>query len=448
MTELLPITLLYVEDEAELREAVTVFLERRCLTVHTASDGIEALEKVAKLKPDLVVTDIRMPRLDGLGLAARLRAEHPEIPVIITTAFTEVDYLIRAIDVGISGFVRKPLVYGQLLSAIKKSAQPVIQQRRIETLRQQLEDAFLGRLGWSEAQRQTVERAIRAAESSYCLMLEGEAGTGKTHLAGLIHAMSRRLRGPFIVFDSAGLTVEQVELELFGRREKELGKLSVAAGGTILVRQTDTLPLIVQEKLARIIHEQRFFRISDPVPKPLAARIMATIRGDAITVHREGKLCEALYYLLIEQVISLPPLRTITEEIPRLAALFLQEAADDLHRPAAQLTDEGLVFLTGYPWPGNIRQLKSVMRRAAIHQGRSISRELLTSLLPEPTATTLETLPLAPPSLLIDDVEQWLIREALHRSDGRKMQAAELLGMEYKRFKRKMEKYAVPGSMF
>ena len=446
MADLLPINLLYVEDERELREAVALFLEMNCATVQTAADGVEALEKIALNRPDVVVTDIRMPRLDGLGLVARLKNDYPDIPVIISTAFTEVDYLLRAIQLGVSGYVCKPPDYDELIGAIKKCAEPAIQRRQIESLHNLLGDAFLGQLGGSESLLLPARLAARAAENSYSLLIEGEAGTGKTYLAGKIHALGWRSRGPFVVMNGGELSAEQAELELFGRKGRELGRLSVAAAGTILIQQVDKIPLSVQDKLARIIQDKHFYRIGIAEPQPLEARVMATIRGDAVVAHREGRLGEALFYLLSEQVITLPPLRQLPDEIPRLAALFLRESADDLHRSGSHLTGDALPLITGYEWPGNIRQLKNVMRRAALYQGQWINSELLQPLLPAVTDAVAEEHPNVPPSLLFDDMEQWLMCEALNRTGGRKMQAAELLGIDYKRFKRKLEKHGMETS--
>ncbi len=443
MAELLPINLLYVEDERELREAVALFLEMNCATVQSAADGVEALEKIALSRPDVVVTDIRMPRLDGLALTARLKSDYPDIPVIISTAFTEVDYLLRAIELGVSGYVRKPPEYAALLGAIIKCAEPVIQRRQIESLHNLLGDAFLGQLGESESLVLPARLAARAAENSYSLLIEGEAGTGKSYLAGKIHSLGRRSRGPFVVMNGGELSAEQAELELFGRKGRELGRLSVAAAGTILIQQVDKIPLSVQEKLARIIQDRHYYRIGTAEPQPLEARVMATIRGDAVVAHREGRLGEALFYLLSEQVITLPPLRQLPDEIPRLASLFLREAADDLYRCGAHLTEDALPLIAGYPWPGNIRQLKNVMRRAALYRGQRIDSECLRPLLPSMTDVVSQAHPPAPPSLLFDDMEQWLICEALNRTGGRKMQAAELLGIDYKRFKRKLEKHGM-----
>ena len=445
MTDLLPITLLYVEYETGLRGAVSTFLEMYCRTVQTAADGVEALGKIASQRPDIVVTDIRMPRLDGLELAARLKREHPDLPVIITTAFTEVDYLLKAIELGVSGFVRKPLDYEQLLAAIRKHAESVVQRRRIETLHHRIEDLLLERLGGSEALRLVAEQASRAAANNYGVMIEGEAGSGKSYLAGLIHGAGRPPRTSLIVVNGAGETVEQLEIEIFGRRGKELGKLSVAGAGTLLLQQVDLLPVSIQEHLATAIGEGRFFRSGVPEPYPLEARVMATLRGDAATAHREGRLVEALYYNLTEQVIAVPPLRTLPDDIPRMADRFLRVAAEDLHRPSPLLTRDALKVITGYPWPGNIRQLRNVMRRAAISAADRIDAAFLGTLLPLAEPETQPPGMDCPSSLLFDDVEQWVIREALFRSGGWRMRAAELVGMEYKRFKRKLDKYGLAG---
>jgi len=443
MTTLFPISLLYVEDDALLREAVATLLETRFQRVITAADGVEALKIVAEDKPDIVLTDICMPKLDGLELATRLKATHSDIPVIIATAFTEVDHLLKAIELGVSGFVSKPLDYEQLFKTIDKTVQPVIQRKQIESLRNRLGNILSLKLGWSPAMRRVAEQAAMAAESSYNVMIEGEAGAGKTHLAALIHSQGEQCRAPFIVVYCPGTAAEQLEFELFGRRGKNLGKLSVAASGTVVLQQVDTVPVALQAKLARAIDDRTFLRAGDSEPVRLNARVMATVRGSAQAAHAEGRLCDALFYLMTEQVISMPPLRTLLDELPLLAGTFLAEAAEDLHRPGLMLTDDALAFMVGYPWPGNISQLKNIIRRAALCGSRRIDRDHLAPLLPAAATVLPESVPVMPPSLDFAGVEQWAIKEALQRSGGRRMQAAELLGMDYKRFKRKLEKHGL-----
>ncbi len=323
---------------------------------------------------------------------------------------------------------------GQMLGTLS-----VIPLSRMESPLDRHRDDLRQKLGRSSPLRTVVDQAVLAAENSCNLVIQGEAGTGKTYLAGLIHGNRGRGRSPFSIVNCAGHSVQQLEAELFGRRGKEPGKLSVAAGGTILLRQVEDAPLGLQDKVAGMIHERRLFRKGESAAQPLEVRLMATVRGDAATAHREGRLSEALYYQLTEQVIALPSLHDLPKEIPRLAAHFLHEAADDLQRAESRLTDDAVAVAVGYSWPGNIRQLKNVMRRAAIYHVGQIGRDLLESLLPAPVVA--EAKRSLPPSLRLEEVEQWAIGEALLRTGGRKMQAAELLGMEYQRFRRKLSKY-------
>jgi DNA-binding NtrC family response regulator len=443
MTGRLPIHLLYVEDEIEIREAVTTFLEMRCQKVSVAGDGAQALELVEAGRPDLVVTDILMPRMNGLELVARLKKEHPELPVVITTAFAEVDYLLKAIELGVSGFVRKPLDYAEVLTAIEKAARPAMQRRQIEKLRSRIEDVCSVRLGCSPAMRRLAEQATLAAETGYQVVLEGEPGCGKSHLAGMIHLMGERSRQPLVVVPCAGSGTEQLETELFGKRRWGPGKLSVASGGTVVLQHVDQIGHVLQSKLAHALEERRFLPGATAETVALNARVIATVHGSVARAHASGRLCDALFYRLTEQVIALPPLREMPEDLARLAQNFLAEAAGDLRRPGLTLHDDALALIAAHPWPGNIRQLKNIMRRAALCGCKVIGRAQLAPLLPAPAADVGEPAGLLTPFLSFGELERRALTDALQRCGNKKMQAAELLGIDYKRFKRKLEKYGL-----
>ncbi|MBV5339340.1 MAG: sigma-54-dependent Fis family transcriptional regulator [Deltaproteobacteria bacterium] len=434
--------ILYVEDEKIIREAVSLGIEAACGNVRTAGDGVDALRMIREKCPDVVVTDIRMPNMDGLELTALLRHEFPDLAVIITTAFTETDYLLRAIDLGVRACIRKPINYGQLTSAIKSAGQPALLRRQVAQLKSQAEDSLLRELGVSPPMCAVAEQATAVADSNFSIMIQGEAGVGKVHLAGLIHDISDQHRYPYSVVSCDGVAAELLERELFGMKRWGAGRLAVSSGGTVVLHHLDAMPLTLQRKLQRAIAEKSYQPLGETKTLPLEVRFIATLIGtvqDAITA---GRLDAALCYALSDQCITMPPLRSLPEDIPRLAALFLAEALGNRRHSSLRLDGVSSQFLTEQPWPGNIRQLRSVMRRVALFGHETISVTTLQSLLSD-AATTKATPPAEPHILNIDKLEYWAICEALEQCGGKKMQAATLVGLDYKRFKRKLEKHGL-----
>jgi DNA-binding NtrC family response regulator len=241
MTDLKEINILLVEDEEELCWRVATFLKRSCGSVVTAGNGELALESIARRRPDVVVSDIRMPVLDGIGLATRLKAEQPDLPVIFCTAFTETAYLLKAIELGVSALVPKPIDAELLLNAIWQATLPIIQQRRIDTLNSDMTAMVASRLGKGKAMQRLANQATQVASTDYAVLLLGETGVGKSHLAALIHDLSPRRDHPFITVNLGALPEHLAENELFGHAKGAFtgadlatrGLVAAAAGGTL-----------------------------------------------------------------------------------------------------------------------------------------------------------------------------------------------------------------------
>ncbi len=436
---------LYVEDDACIRDAVALAIEVEFGSVRTAEDGVEALVMIRNHCPDVVVTDIRMPRMDGLQLMARLKTEFPDLPVIITTAFTEVEYLLRAIELGVSACIRKPIIYTQLRDVIRSAGQPALLHRQISRMKARADEMLLLKFGESPLMRAVAKQAATAADSEFMLTIQGECGVGKVHLARQIHVMSARRLRPFTVLPCHGVPAERLERELFGLKRWGPGKLAAASGGVVVLQHLDALPRELQIRLLRAIEEKTFFPSGETRSLTLDVRLVATMNGSVRQALVDGRLDPALAYLLADQTIEVPPLRSIREEIPRLACAFLAEAVDNLQRHDPRINEEAGAFLSGQPWPGNMRELRSVMRRAAISGQTIISVEVLRLTMTGSSTGVSADIPAAPPpsSLTLDELERWALLDALKRSDGKKMQAAVLLGVDYKRFKRKLEKYGL-----
>ncbi|MDD2462811.1 MAG: sigma-54 dependent transcriptional regulator [Desulfobulbus sp.] len=444
MTNKLQASILYCEDEAELRQYVQKFLELHCEHIFVAADGREALEMAREQRPDLVLTDIRMPKLDGLMLAEQLEMEMPAVPVVLMTAFSKPQYLVRAIEIGVSGFVRKPIDFDELLKTVRKVLQPTLLRREMEKLHLVTLNYTNIYLGESPTMRRIADQAMLAASSLHEILIVGEQGTGKTRLASLIHTLGGRRKKPFITVNCDGVPAERLEIELFGKKRWGVGRLGAAEGGSLLLQRIDCAPLQVQSRLLRLLEDRYYYPIGDTVECSLQCRIMATAGAVPASRAQESRLVDELMYRLAVQSIRLAALRDMPEEIPVLAQRLLLDFADSMNIQAPSLTSEALRVLQGYLWPGNIRELKSALQRLLFISANRIGAADIQSCIESSKNVGSETSCATYSGVLsLDSLEKWAIAEALRRSGGRKMQAARMLGIDYKRFKRKAALHGV-----
>ncbi|HJV66027.1 MAG TPA: sigma-54 dependent transcriptional regulator [Geomonas sp.] len=439
MNEKIPVKLLYVEDDPAIREAVQMYLELSCDEVVTAADGVAALEQYRVHRPDLVVTDILMPRMDGMELISRLHKVDQELPVLITTAFSESNHLLRAIELGVRGFIRKPLDYQELNAAIRAATLPLVQQRELARLRNDRAESFFQANG--SQYRRVCQQIGQVAEAEYSVLIHGEAGTGKTRAARAIHALSPRGRRPFLPVSCRGSSAERLELELFGRERGALGALAAADGGTLLLHEVSEAPLQTQAKLVSFLEEGKSYRCGGKITRA-DVRLLASLTGEPRRMVEEGKLLEGLFYLLSDLTIRMPSLREMPEELAPLARAFLAEGAEDAGRRVPRLGEDALKVLAKGKWPGNVRELKHIMRRAVLQADREIGESTLLPLM-RAGASAAVSVGEIPPSLSLEELERWAVGQALQITSGRKLQAASLLGIDYKRLQRKIVRYGL-----
>ena len=446
MSGLKDIIVLYVEDEPLLQQYVALSLSLQIGTVLTALDGGQALEMVRRRRPDLVVTDILMPHMDGLALAAALSEEFPGLPVIICTAFTETDYLLRAIELGVSAYVPKPIDVARLLAAIERTAQPILQQRELERLKKESAKSRSVIFGSSPAMAQLAEQLVATADSDFSILLQGEPGSGKSTLAALIHSMSRRQNRPLIGIDAQARDAEQLAAELFGlppgrgrpSATPNHGLLASADGATLLLDAPETLPLPLQARLLRLLEERRYTPAGSLDSIPCDLRILATTSADLAAEVAAGRFRADLLLQIGDIVVTIPPLRARVEDIGQIAGRLLSEAANDLEIACPELTAEALALLSRHPLPGNCRQLRQVLRRSLLVNSGKITASTVKHLLGAASVA-----PAALPKLNLGELERWAVGEALIASGGRKMEAARMLGISYNTFKDKLVRYGI-----
>ncbi len=449
MENKLPLKVLYIEDEPKLRERICIVLRMRFERVFTAANGSEGLEVFSRERPDIIVSDIKMPVMDGLEMTMHIREIAPEAPVILSTAFTETAYLLRAIELGVSAYVRKPLDCRHLVETITRTAAPILQRIELERARQGEHASLELLLGDSPAMQEVIRKARKIAGTDYSIIIQGETGVGKSHLAAIIHGLSPRKHHPFIPVTMSALPESLVESQLFGHIKgaftdagsTKKGLFEEAHGGTIFLDDVDCAPPAIQAKILHAVEQKRFFPVGGTRPVEVDIRIIAASNRDLLDEVHNGNFREDLYYRLGDLVVVLPPLRERGDDIAVLARMFLNDVSLELDRTPPRLAPDALFALNRHPWPGNVRELKSVMKRVALFAGETVTGEDLVTVmtaLRKPAAdmdmTRLQTL---------DELKCQAVRQALAATGGKKMEAARLLDVDYSSFKRMLEKYNV-----
>ena len=447
MNEKVPITVLYVEDEPEIRKTTHSVLELHFQRVVSAANGKEGLELFSREAPDIVVSDIRMPLMDGLEMTRRIRELAPDTPVILTTAFTETSYLLKAIELGISAYVAKPLDCRALFKTITRVAVPVLLRIELENLRQREQGSLALHLGESPAMKAVLQQARLIAATNYSIIIQGETGVGKSHLAAVIHGLSERRQHPFITVNLSSLPEALVESELFGHAKgaftgsvsAKIGLFEEAQGGTLFLDDVDCAPHSVQAKILHAVEQKRFFPLGRTKAVEVDVRVIAASNRDLLLEAGNGRFREDLYYRLGDLVMTLPPLRERGADIAVLARKFLNDACLELNRVPPRLAPEIVLLLSQCPWSGNVRELKSVMKRAALFAGDLLAGADLENVMKvSPQAVCAQ----APAKLqTLEELKCAAVRQAMAATGGKKMEAARLLDVEYRNFKRMLDRY-------
>lgn len=461
--------ILVVDDDRNLRLTLKDLLEEAGYAVQEAADGHQAAARLLEQKTDLVLCDWKMPQAGGEDLLRHLSAEGmiEHIPVIIMTAHGTGPNAMTAMHLGAYDFVTKPLDLNEVLATVKRTLHHLALQREMEQLREQrfqdgsireqIESAQQTRLvGGSSAWLEVFKAIGRVAKTDVSVLLLGESGTGKELVARTIHENSARKQHPFIVVNCAALPHDLLESELFGHERgaftgafnQKAGKFESAAGGTVFLDEIGELPLPLQPKLLRVLQEHTFERLGGTASIRADFRVIAATNRMLDEEVEEKTFRSDLYYRLQTFVIQLPPLRERRSDILPLAEYFLARYAEKNPQRLAGITDEAIVALQQYSYPGNVRELEHIMERAAVQSsGRAITKEII--------ACSLRTLESFPPGSDTADLMQlpfhasvaaWekrLIEQALVESKGNKADAARKLQIHRRLLYEKMEQLGI-----
>ncbi|MGD9546248.1 MAG: sigma-54-dependent transcriptional regulator [Candidatus Krumholzibacteriia bacterium] len=367
---------LVVDDEQTQRRTVAGILEGWGHEVKEAGSGREALDALAGQAFDLVLTDLRMPGMTGLQLLKECRAVRPDVAVVVMTAFGSIETAVEAMKSGAADFLTKPIDLDQLEVVVKRTLEMKRLIRENKLLRRRLEETSAGfkLIGRSRKMAEVLNRAARAAETDATVLIRGESGTGKELLARSLHDLSPRADRPFVAVNCAALPETLLESELFGHVKGSFtgadrdrpGRVAAAEGGTIFLDEIGDVSPLVQVKLLRFLQEREYSPVGSDLTLRADVRVVTATHRDLPAAVAAGSFREDLFFRLKVVGLDLPPLRERREDIPELAALFLERFAQRYQRPARRFSSEAMACLMSHPFRGNIRELENVIEQAVV----------------------------------------------------------------------------------
>jgi two-component system response regulator AtoC len=456
---------LVVDDEQSLRKVLAATLSREGYQVEVAEDGEEALIVLERDGADVIVTDLVMPKMDGLSLLRRVVQKHPDVPVIVVTAHGKIDSAVEAMKAGAFDFVTKPFENTELKAIIAKAARQSDLNLRNVVPDAQEERRFTEIIGRGQKMVELQQIINKVADAPSTVLIRGESGTGKELVATALHEKSSRRDGAFIKINCAAIPRELVEAELFGFEkgaftgavQSKPGRFELADGGTLFLDEIGEIPIEMQVKLLRAIQESEFERVGGVRTTKVQVRLIAATSRDLSKEIAAGRFREDLYYRLNVVPIELPPLRERRDDIPLLVEYFRQKYNQRLKKNVEKIEDDALAALAGYSWPGNIRELENVLERTILFaEGTRIrAADLPPSLRAQPHPAAQEAAPhaasLAPGPLKeivkgqVQAIERDLIIRGLEVTGGNVTRTARLLKISRKSLQIKMKEFGLRG---
>jgi two-component system response regulator HydG len=446
-----PVRVLIVDDESSARSGLARLLQHDGYNVVTAANGDEALGIFAELSPDVVVTDLKMPGMDGLTLLKKLRDFDEELPVIVVTAHGEVGNAVAAMRAGAENFLTKPIEFDALVVSIERAIDNRNLRAEADNLRGQLHEkegtGFGGMLGASQPMQDVYRVAKQVAGARATVMVTGDSGTGKGVLAKAIHQLGPRRYKPFVTLHCASLTDTLLESELFGHErgsftgadKRRIGRFEQAAGGTLFLDEIGEIPMTTQIKLLRVLQDKTFERVGGNDPIKVDVRLIAATNRDLAADVREGRFREDLFYRLNVVHINMPQLRARGSDILLLASHFLAKFCRENDKVISGFSDEAKSKMLGHPWSGNVRELENAIERAVVMtSGDTIG----TNDLPVEIAPNKGGHILIPGSSMAD-IERHAILSTLEACGGSTSEAAEMLGLSVRTIQYRVHDYGL-----
>ena len=451
--------ILVVDDDPLLLDTLREILRAGGYEALAERDSLSALTRLAEYRPDVVITDVKMPGLDGFALLREVRERQPAVPVILLTGEGSAEMALRAVrEEGAYHFFEKPVDNDRLLEMVGRALAYGAEKRERERLRAELRErgTFRQLIGNSEPMRRVYQLIEQVAPSSASVLITGESGTGKELVARTIHELSPRRAHEFVAINCSAIPETLMESELFGHERgaftgaamRRPGCFEQANGGTLLLDEIAEMPALLQAKLLRVLEERTVRRLGGAQEIPIDVRVLAATNREPHDAVRTGVLREDLLYRLNVISIELPPLRLRKDDLPLLAQHLITQLAERHERPARYLSPAALDVLKSHHWPGNVRELRNVIERAVIIcSGDTIERHHIAPYPLDQRARARSedtiTLPVGTP---IFEVERQMIMRTLQKTDNNKTRAAELLQISLKTLHNKLRLYREQGA--
>ncbi|MDF3071754.1 MAG: acetoacetate metabolism regulatory protein AtoC [Polyangiaceae bacterium] len=442
--------ILVVDDEASARSGLGKLLEQEGYQVLQAADGREALEAVADEAPELIITDLKMPVMDGMELLTQLREREVQIPAIVATAFGEVSTAVAAMRAGAEDYLTKPIDFDALLLVVERTLARAELRTEAENLRRQLRardnEGLEGLLGASAAMQRVYHMVKQVAPARATVLITGESGTGKGEVARALHALSPRASAPFVSLHCAALAESLLESELFGHErgaftgadKRRIGRIEQANGGTLFLDEIGEIPPATQIKLLRVLQERCFERVGGNETIKVDVRVVAATNKDFATEVREKRFREDLYYRLNVVHVDMPPLRQRGNDVILLAEHFLRRFSLENNRRIDGFDDAARAKLVAHRWPGNVRELENAVERAVVFtEGEMVEANALPF---DAAPATIEGGPRIPGATLAE-LEKHAILATLESVNGSTSRAAEMLDISPRTIQYRLHEY-------
>ncbi len=452
--------ILVADDEQSMREFLEIMLKKEGYKVSLASNGEEVVKMVDKDIFDLVLLDIRMPKLDGISALKKIKSVNPETIVIMITAYASADSAIQAMKEGAYDYITKPFKVDEIKLIIRNALEKKQLQKENRLLKQMVKERyhFDNIIGQSPKMLDLYDLLEKVSPTKTNILITGESGTGKELVAKAIHLNSPRRDKPFVTLNCGAIPESLIESELFGHMKgaftdaiaTKKGLFEVADEGTIFLDEISELPLLMQVKLLRVLQDKEFKRVGGTEDIRVDVRIISATNKDLEEAVRERRFREDLFYRLNVIQIKLPPLRERREDIPLLAEHFLKKYSTELNKNITKISPEAIQILLHYDYPGNVRELQNIIERAvALETGLELSSQNLHSYLNEQPAVKKGLFDLEIPKegidleRVVEDLERTLLLKALDKTKGIKKKAAELLHINFRSMRYRLEKYGL-----
>jgi len=441
---------LIVDDEKSARDGLVRAL-RRDYRVFAAESGAAALEVLSAQQVDVLLSDVRMPGMDGIMLMQRALANNPGLTCIILTAYGDVDMAVEAMKQGATDFMTKPINLDKLELVLDR----VLKAKKIELENEQLKVQLDNKygleniIGCSAAMQEVFDTIRQVAQSRATVLIQGESGTGKELVAKAIHQLSSRNKGPFVAVHCAALSQNLLESELFGHEkgaftgamERRIGRFEKADGGSLFLDEISEIDASVQVKILRALEERQIERVGGDTPVDVDTRLIAATNRDLKTMVEEGDFREDLFYRLYVVVITLPPLRKRQDDILLLLNHYLTVFNEENAKQIEGFTPAAYDMLSAYDWPGNIRELRNLVERMVVlAHGKVIDVADIPAQVRERGSGGEVRVDA---ELTVDEMEKRMVVQALEKTNGNRTKAAEKLGISRRTLHRKLNQYGI-----